>query len=435
MIATEAAARYPKPSVVLAYGTAGFRAKADILDSTFYRMGMLAVLRSRARGGRAVGLMVTASHNAEPDNGIKLVDTDGGMLHQSWERHATAVANAPAEELGAELAKVVAAEEVKSADEVKGLVLLGRDTRPHSVRLSDIALEGASVLGGGVEDCGLLTTPQLHHLVRMRNGVAAGDELVGPAEWGSEEGYYAMLAQAYAQLAVPPAGAGEGAGAGAGAGAGERGPLWVDCAFGVGAPKIAALAPSLTAHGLALRVANAPGEGELNKGCGAEHVQKGRVPPAGYEAPLAGCERACSVDGDADRIVFHYYTQPGAPSSSGDGDGAGGGAGGGADASSGGGGGGGGGAGGAAPEWRLLDGDKIAALCASFVRDELATLQLSPPLKLAVVQTAYANGASSRYLRETLGLHVPMAKTGVKFLHHVALEHDSMVEAAVLARP
>ena len=125
----------------------------------------------------------------------------------------------------------------------------------------------------------------------------------------------------------------------------------------------------------------------LNLGCGAEHVQKGRVPPAGYEAPLADCGRACSVDGDADRIVFHYYTQQG--------------------------------------EWKLLDGDKIAALCASFVRDEIAVLGLEG-LTTAVVQTAYANGAATSYMR-SLGLQLPMAKTGVKFLHHEALHYDIAV--------
>ena len=439
-VSVEAASKYPKPAAKLGYGTAGFRTKAELLDSTFYRMGMLAVLRSRAKGGLAVGLMVTASHNPEPDNGIKLVDSDGGMLAQSWEAYATAVANAPEAELSAELAKVVAAEGI--GDSTKGLVLLGQDTRSHSARLSSLALEGVAVVSGVAKDCGLLTTPQLHHLVRLGNG--AGQALIGPAEWNSEEGYYTMLWEAYAQLTSDAA-------------TKERGPLWVDCAFGIGAPQIEAMAARM-GGALELRVANKPGEGELNLGCGAEHVQKGRVPPAGYEAPLADCRRACSVDGDADRIVFHYYTQQGA--------------------------------------WKLLDGDKIAALCASFVRDELAVLGGLEGLTIAVVQTAYANGAASSYMR-SLGLqarrrtphgnrtapvpatcrtaprrtapphrplppaprqpHVldppppreaslptpapnprphlrppspcqlPMAKTGVKFLHHEALNYDIAV--------
>ena len=50
--------------------------------------GALAAMRSRGCGGAAVGLMVTASHNPEPDNGIKMVDPGGGMLAQSWEARA-----------------------------------------------------------------------------------------------------------------------------------------------------------------------------------------------------------------------------------------------------------------------------------------------------------------------------------------------------------
>ena len=205
------------------------------------------------------------------------------------------MANASEEELDSERAKVVVAEGIP--DGSKGRVLLGQDTRPHSARLSSLALEGVALVGGVGDDCGLLTTPQLHHLVRLGNG--AGQALIGPAEWNSEAGYYTMLWEAYARLTAD-------------APAGARGPLWVDAAFGIGAPKIEAMARRM-GGALELRVANRPGEGELNKGCGAEHVQKGRVPPAGYEAPLADCRRACSVDGDADRIVFHYFTQEGAP--------------------------------------------------------------------------------------------------------------------------
>jgi phosphomannomutase len=60
---------FPSCRKVLKYGTAGFRERAELLDSTFLRMGALAALRSRSHNGAAVGLMVTASHNPEPDNG------------------------------------------------------------------------------------------------------------------------------------------------------------------------------------------------------------------------------------------------------------------------------------------------------------------------------------------------------------------------------
>ena len=38
--------------------------------------------------------MITASHNDEPDNGVKLVDPHGEMLEASWEVIATSLANA-----------------------------------------------------------------------------------------------------------------------------------------------------------------------------------------------------------------------------------------------------------------------------------------------------------------------------------------------------
>ena len=41
--------------------------------------------------------MITASHNPECDNGVKLVDPMGEMLAQSWEAHATRLANARSE--------------------------------------------------------------------------------------------------------------------------------------------------------------------------------------------------------------------------------------------------------------------------------------------------------------------------------------------------
>lgn len=277
ILTTEAAARYAAPKSRLAYGTAGFRANAALLDSTFYRMGMLAALRSRAASAKpaaatckrplAVGLMVTASHNPEADNGIKLVDVDGGMLSQAFEPRATAVANASSAELPA-LLGAIAAEEGGAGS--GGVVLVARDTHSHSARFATIALEGAAVAGAEVVDLGLLTTPQLHHMVRFRNGEAGGSgRFVGDASWATEDGYYDMLSGAFLKLL----------------GGRTCAPLWVDCAHGIGAPQLAKLGSRL-AEKLPLRIANAPGDGKLNLGCGAEHCQKAREPPSLSSCPL-----------------------------------------------------------------------------------------------------------------------------------------------------
>jgi phosphoacetylglucosamine mutase len=55
------------------YGTAGFRgcAEGGAMDHIFLRCGALAYLRA-AKLGSTAGCMVTASHNAEPDNGVKI---------------------------------------------------------------------------------------------------------------------------------------------------------------------------------------------------------------------------------------------------------------------------------------------------------------------------------------------------------------------------
>ncbi len=44
-------------------------------------------------------------------------------------------------------------------------------------------------------------------------------------------------------------------------------------------------------------------------------------------------------------------------------------------------------------------------------------------MQLGVVQTVYANGASTRHLREVVGCDVAIARTGVKHLHHEAAKH------------
>ena len=48
----------------------------------------------------------------------------------------------------------------------------------------------------------------------------------------------------------------------------------------------------------------------------------------------------------------------------------------------------------------MLDGDKIAALVAAFIVELVKLAGLDDKIEVGVVQTAYANGASTKYLAE-----------------------------------
>ena len=51
--------------------------------------------------------MITASHNPECDNGVKLVDPAGEMLEFSWESLATNLANSTDQEIPAVLDSII----------------------------------------------------------------------------------------------------------------------------------------------------------------------------------------------------------------------------------------------------------------------------------------------------------------------------------------
>nr|GME20357.1 phosphoacetylglucosamine mutase [Ipomoea batatas] len=371
----ESAACFPPPKgVKLSYGTSGFRADSSVLESMVFRVGILAALRS-LKTGSVIGLMITASHNKVSDNGVKVADPSGGMLTQEWEPFANQLANAPNPSSLLEfIVDFVKKENITLNGKQEAVVLLGRDTRPSGERLLEAAKQGvASIVGAIAKDVGVVTTPQLHWMVRAKNkGLEA-----------SECSYFEQLASSFRCLMdLTPQRDQSNFG---------NDKVIVDGADGVGGEKLEELKKLLS--DICIEVRN-HGDGVLNDGVGADFVQKDKIVPRGFDHEDVGL-RCASLDGDADRLV--YFSVKSNDSKTID----------------------------------LVDGDKILSLFALFIKEQLSILNKSidgvgnesyQP-RLGVVQTAYANGASTDYLK-LMGLDVVLTPTGVKYLHEKAEEFD-----------
>ncbi|KAF0920016.1 hypothetical protein E2562_032499 [Oryza meyeriana var. granulata] len=221
---------------------------------------------------------------------------------------------------------------------------------------------------------GILTTPQLHWMVRSKNkGLRA-----------SEVDYCSQVIDSFRRLLelVPKD---KGADA-------VNNRLIVDGANGIGGLKLEEIKPKIS--GLDIHVRNSGrGEGILNEKCGADFVQKEKVVPLGF-VPEDVSFRCASFDGDADRLVYFRIV------SSSD------------------------------TRIDLVDGDKILSIFVLFIREQLDIINGKDnqgnevlPTRFGVIQTAYANGASTDFLKN-LGLEVVFTPTGVKYLHKKALEYD-----------
>ena len=365
----EVAKQFPRYDIetLFQYGTAGFRMHESKLDFVVAQVGVLAGLRSRKYDGQTIGIMITASHNKAEDNGVKLVDPQGEMLEQQWEKYATHMVNAM-NPTHAGNSLLMVAGQVRVDLKKPAHVIFARDTRPSGTRLVKALRAALDATGVSYIDYGILTTPQLHYLVKATNTQKTNS----PYGEVSEEGYYKKLSEAFKECMRD--------------GVKAQGPVTVDCANGVGAPQLEKLIEHIPSDMLKIRVVNddIDNPAVLNERCGADFVKTSQMVPSGFNGKTF--DRWAAYDGDADRIVY-FFNQEGTI-------------------------------------FRLLDGDRIATLAASFIGELVQKAGLSEKIQIAVVQTAYANGSSTKYIQEHLKLKTEFTPTGVKHLHHAATRFD-----------
>lgn len=148
--------------------------------------------------------------------------------------------------------------------------------------------------------------------------------------------------------------------------------IHVDCANGVGTVALLALKDKYPEIFRNVQLFNYKiGEpAVLNQKCGADHVKSTLSPPSSYQSSMSF---GASLDGDADRLIMWYNN---------------------------------------GSAFKVLDGDKLSVLFADHFKSNCK-------LKTAVVQTPYANGASTEYLQNN-NIKCVYACTGVKNLHAVA---------------
>jgi phosphoacetylglucosamine mutase len=156
------------------------------------------------------------------------------MLQEDWEVLSTEIANkATPEEVSKYYHEI--ASQYKADLETPARVVVARDTRASGSRLLGCLVDGLKATGAEVKDYGYLTTPQLHYMVRCLNTEGTKDAYGTP----TEKGYYEKFGAAF-KTALK--------------GRKPCGSLTVDCANGVGGPKLTELIKHLPPKEEALEI-------------------------------------------------------------------------------------------------------------------------------------------------------------------------------------
>jgi phosphoacetylglucosamine mutase len=235
--------------------------------------------------------------------------------------------------------------------------------------------KGAEAMGAVVVDYGIVTTPQLHWVIRAFSNRSPH----------TITAYYSTLINAFTSL-VQSNNNNDNIDNKGTSNKNEQQqlePIVIDCANGVGWHALQQVQKKVKSF-FTIHARNTGGEGgALNEECGADYVQKAKCLPRNFTLERDVNWKIASFDGDADRVVYYYHD---------------------------------------GKQFHLLDGDKIISLYVKYLCELVRDSGLE--LTIGVIQTAYANGASTVYIQNTLRVPVQCAKTGVKHLHHLAAKFD-----------
>ncbi|AFM97676.1 phosphoacetylglucosamine mutase [Encephalitozoon hellem ATCC 50504] len=351
-----------KPSKPAYYGTAGYRSKTSDLNNILCRASLIAYLRSTTFAGKIVGVMITASHNPIEYNGIKIIDHNGDMLDEVWEEYSDKVVNCDDDKLPREMKKILrsCSNQSELGEGVTAHVVLGRDTRDSGKDLCDNIKSVLSKLNCVVDDYGVVTTPELHFLVRRCN---MENRIVGKEE------YIKNITRNFSKLLSITKG---------------NLKMMIDTANGVAGMKIKKIDEVLEGR-LNYEILNSP-TGVLNLDCGADFVKtKKRAPKLEvFESGRFSCPPngiCASFDGDVDRLIFFTGSK----------------------------------------DIEIFDGDSQAVFLGLYINSLLE--KIGSKLSVGVVLSYYSNNAAVDALPSS-SFKVVMAQTGVKNFVSAARNFD-----------
>lgn len=241
------------------YGTAGFRCDASLLPKVVFRCGILMGLKSHHQK-KICGIMITASHNIDTDNGVKLIDSNGEMIDKKWQDYATFIVNSEDTYLDENINILKTKHNI--CEQQTATVIVGHDTRDSSLTLTKECISGLNYVKCNHIYVGYVTTPELHNYVVN----------------SSNYNYIKYITCTFNK---------------------PKNTYSIDCANGVGALKLLNIFSELKANNITLYNI---GNNRLNHLCGADYVEKTKSFPINMENIKDG-EVCFSIDGDADRVV------------------------------------------------------------------------------------------------------------------------------------